>query len=258
MLIKKLNILAFSDVHAPRYLPLFIASLNSILNYAPDIIIMAGDIIDHGRANALLNVINPLTKKFLNIPIIAVFGNEEYFDIEEKLINDYTQVTWLNDSLLTLTIKDLKICIVGSRGVLEKPTPWQRKNIEGIEYIYKRRIEILKNLLTKAKQKCEVVILVTHYAPTFVTVRGEPFPTYPYLGSRSLEKVIRETQIDLAIHGHAHNSHVLEASFGVTKVYNVALPARKDLTKIEFHKILSKEKSQQGLLRFLKIRGNDK
>ncbi|RLG88707.1 MAG: metallophosphoesterase [Thermoprotei archaeon] len=258
MLIRKLNILAFSDVHAPRYLPLFIASLNAILNYSPDIIILAGDIIDHGRTNALSTVVNPLCKKFPNIPIVAIFGNEEYFDIEDKLINSYSQITWLSDSVLTLTIKGIKICIVGSRGVLEKPTPWQRKNIKGIEYMYKKRVEVLRDLLVKAKQKCEVVILVTHYAPTFITVKGEPFTAYPYLGSRSLERILRETQIDLVIHGHAHNSRVLEASLGITRIYNVALPARKGITKIEFHKVSSREETQKGLLRFLKVKGGEK
>ncbi len=255
--VEKINILAVSDVHAPRYLPLYIASLNSIMNYNPDLIVLAGDLVDHGKISYMKHVLEPLTKKFPKTPAIAVFGNEEYIDIEDRIIKNYNQVEWLNDSTKVIEIKDLKIGIVGSRGVIDKPTPWQRRNIEGITEIYRQRVLKIKEMLKDLANGCDVVILVTHYAPTYVTLRGEPINIYPYLGSRELEKVLREAQIDMAIHGHAHNSKVVEAPIGCTRVYNVALPARKSITLIEYHKVIGGAEDKyrntsQGLLRFVK------
>lgn len=76
-------------------------------------------------------------------------------------------------------------------------------------------------------------MLITHYAPTFLTVKGEPERIYPFMGSQLMEKVVKEVKPDVVIHAHAHNARVVEASIGSTKIYNVSLPARKGITQVE-------------------------
>jgi hypothetical protein len=48
-----IEIMAVSDVHSPRYLPLLISSLKSLLNYKPDIVLFGGDMIDKGDVGSL-------------------------------------------------------------------------------------------------------------------------------------------------------------------------------------------------------------
>ncbi|MCD6323753.1 MAG: metallophosphoesterase, partial [Desulfurococcales archaeon] len=102
-----------------------------------------------------------------------------------------------------------------------------------LEIVYQERPKIIKKLITEVRKYVDIVILVSHYAPTFLTVRGEPRKLYPYMGSREMEKVIKETKPDVVIHAHAHNARVVEASIDSVKVYNVSLPARKGIATIE-------------------------
>lgn len=229
------KILAVGDVHGYKYFSLFRASVNSILNIHPKLIIFAGDMVDEGNVIELKPIINTILRKFNDSKIISIFGNEEYHELEERFVNEYPEIIWLNDSYTVVDIDGVKLGIVGSRGSLEKLTYWQRRNKPELEGIYKERPVKIKELILKLKGISDITMLVTHYAPTFVTVYGEPFKVYPFMGSRDFEKTIKETKPNIVIHAHAHNARVLEASIGLTKIYNVSLPARKGVTLIDIN-----------------------
>jgi len=231
------KILAVGDVHGYKYLPLFRASVSSLLNIQPKLIIFAGDMVDEGNVLELRPIVNIVTRKFSSIKIIAVFGNEEYHELEDRFIKEYPEILWLNDSYTIVDINGVKLGIVGSRGSLERLTFWQRRNKPELEKVYKERPLKIKEMLLKLKTMSDVTILVTHYAPTFITVYGEPFKVYPYMGSRDFERVIKEAKPNIVIHAHAHNSRVVEASIGLSKIYNVSLPARKGVTLIDINVI---------------------
>ena len=83
------HILAFADVHSTQYIKILISSLNRLTaKDAIDVVVMAGDIVDRGRAESLAMILNVLQRNFQNLyrrPIVvAVFGNEEYIGSEEK------------------------------------------------------------------------------------------------------------------------------------------------------------------------------
>jgi len=117
------RILSTADIHSPRYLDLFMKSLEKT-SISPDIIILAGDLVDKNNVYALKPVYNALLKKFPEIPIISVFGNEEYRGYEDKYKSMYPLFKWLNDEYLVLEISGQRIGIIGTRGALDKPTPW--------------------------------------------------------------------------------------------------------------------------------------
>jgi len=232
-MLRYLRILAIADIHSPRYLHLFIASLSKV-EPPVDLMILAGDAIDRGKVEAFKPVLEALNKIRRNTesPIIAVFGNEEYFDKEKEFYKLYPEVVWLNDSQHKLELHGVKLCIVGSRGILQKPTAWQSKHIPGIHDLYRRRLIILRDLLRECRNY-GITILVTHYASSFATVYGEPPMIYSYLGYPFIESLQNDEKPYLAIHGHAHNSKRLRAFVNGVEVHNVALPARRDLTLID-------------------------
>ncbi len=230
------KILATSDIHSPHFLPLFIASLSQVPFNEIELVILAGDLVDKGRIEMLKPVIEVLKKHLQNndVPIVAVFGNEEYMDRENAFIERYPEIHWVSDSVLRLQLRSgIDICIVGSRGVLLRPTKWQSKHIPSIHEIYRERLKRLRELLRVCRDSCQFVVLVTHYASSFVTVNGEPPSIHQYLGYPLIEHLGENEKPHLAIHGHAHNSKVLHAVVNGVPVYNVALPARKGVTLIE-------------------------
>ncbi|WP_236698201.1 metallophosphoesterase family protein [Pyrodictium occultum] len=226
--------MAAGDVHSPRYLLQYMAALAKHRDECSraGILIWAGDMVDRGRVSALEAVVEASRRSCPSARIVAVFGNEEYMDREEEFIRRYPSVVWLNDTYIVVE-EDIKLAIYGSRGVLDRPTRWQRRHIPGIEAIYRHRAERAAAALRELRGKADKVILVTHYAPTRLTLEGEDPRIWPELGSTIMERVVLETAPDLAIHGHAHRSKRLEAVLGRTRVINVALPARGDVAVID-------------------------
>ncbi len=227
------KICAVGDVHGSRYFSVFTASLKAIVGFKPDVFIFAGDMVDEGRVDDLDPILKVVREKFPGIPIVAVFGNEEYHELENKFLKRYPEVIWLNDTPAILTLNNVRVGFVGTRGALEKLTFWQRRHKPELEIVYKERPKIIKKLVTEVRKYSDIVILISHYAPTFLTVKGEPEKVYPYMGSRDMERVIREVKPEIVIHAHAHNARRVEALLDSVRVYNVSLPARKGITLIE-------------------------
>ena len=227
------KMLAVGDIHGKRYFSLFTASLKSIIGFHPDVFVLAGDIIDEGKVDDLDIILDKIQGKFPGVPIAAVFGNEEYHEVEHSLIKKRPEVIWLNDSPAILKLNGLRVGLVGTRGALEKLTYWQRRHKPELKLIYEERPYLVKDLITEVKKYSDALVLISHYAPTFLTVKGEPKKLYPYMGSRKMERVIRETKPNIVIHAHAHNARVVEARLDLIQIFNVSLPARKGITQVE-------------------------
>ncbi len=243
------SILAVSDVHGAKYYNLYLEALKkiSVENFG-NLIIFGGDMVYKGNVESLRPIVK-VTLECLGkeVKILSVFGNEEYDDVKKRLIDEYPEITWLDDELLILEVDDVRIGFVGTRGCLDRPTKWQRKNIPGIEEIYSSRVKKVEFLLKKSLSSADTTVLVSHYSVTYLTLLGEPRYAWPEMGSRRLEKVLLKVGIPLAFHGHAHNSKKTEVVLGKTKVYNIALPARKSITTINIEKI-----KQTSLLSFMR------
>ncbi|MCD6166707.1 metallophosphoesterase [bacterium] len=237
-----MRILSVSDVHAPLWLKDLEKVVHDI-EEKPDILLIAGDMIDRGNAKFYRKVVDILSK--LDGEMIAVFGNDEYDTVKDQILDENPEVIFLQDESTILEIDGTKIGIVGSKGSLEIPTSWQRKNIPGIDKIYKKRVSLIGDLLREISPKVDVRILLTHYATTTKTMRGENPRAWRYLGHRGFEKYMNEGLVDISIHGHVHNGRKM-AQVGRTKVYNVAFPLWWGLVSID----VSREK-QPSIEEFL-------
>ncbi len=227
-----LTVMATSDIHSPRFLLHYISALSKHKQDCGrvELVLWAGDMVEKGNVNALRSVVEA-TKRFCNnAKILAVFGNEEYVDREAEFIKRYPEIIWLSDNYYVfVSASGEEVAIYGTRGSLDRPTKWQRRHIPGIEKIYRERAERLKEVVSQLKKKYSKVIVVMHYAPTYLTLEGEDKRIWPEVGSLMMESAIRKAQPLLVIHGHAHNSKRLEARINGTRVINVAFPARKDI-----------------------------
>jgi predicted phosphodiesterase len=224
-------IVSTSDVHSPENLPLFLEALKNTTS-EPDLVIFAGDMVDKNKVFMLKPVVEATLKRFPKSKIIAIFGNEEYRGYEKLYISLYKEVTWLNDDYIVLG--DNELCIIGTRGALDKPTTWQMKNIPDIQKIYSElpyRIE--KMALELRGHGCKKIILVSHYGVTRKNLVGEKEEIYPYLACTKFEKIIRREVFDVVIHGHVHLGAYEVVYIRDVPVYNVSLPARRKLVELK-------------------------
>jgi len=217
-----IRIAAAGDIHSPKYLDLFSEALKRMGKV--DLFLLAGDLVyknDHTQLPPLLEIL----RKFHRGEVLACFGNEEYLQDRQKYLA--LDLRWIESEAVVLEMGGTRIGVVGSQGSLSRPTYWQRTHLSGISKIYAERVKLLDRLLGELDTDIKVVL--THYAPTFVTLKGENQDSWPEMGNKKLEEVIEKRQPDLWIHAHAHKSSVLEVSLGRTLVVNVSLPARKEI-----------------------------
>ncbi|MEM1509010.1 MAG: metallophosphoesterase [Thermofilaceae archaeon] len=224
---------ALSDVHGIRYLSLVKASLPLLKKAA--LTLLAGDLAEKGDPKQCRLVIDALRVVYKG-EIIGIFGNEEYDERKKEIKDTCNDVTWLDDEITFQEIPGYSITIVGTRGVLDRPTRWQEKNIPGISKVYEARLNIIEKLLTEARQKSHYNLLLTHYAPICGTLEGENPRIWEEMGSRKLTSIIMRTKTWGVFHGHAHNSRRTTVHLGGTRVYNVAVPAVKGITLINLTK----------------------
>ncbi len=213
----------------------------------PNLFLMAGDMYLSDTPEDYKIIIEHFKNLGWKCPIIACFGNREFeqkYDEIKSICG--SRIKFLNDESVKITIKGKTVGIVGSKGCIDQPTFWQIKTIPNIRKFYKERAEKIRQLL--ASLKTDVKILLTHYAPSYQTLKGENSRIYGGLGYNGLEKALVETRTTFAIHGHAHLGSPLGFA-GSIPIFNVALPVNRGLTKIDTDKLPAPQK--KGLNRFL-------
>ncbi|MEM0045357.1 MAG: metallophosphoesterase [Desulfurococcaceae archaeon] len=223
-------ILATSDVHSPEYLPLYLDALRNTLT-EPEVVLFAGDMVDKNKVLMFKRVYEATKRRFPSAPVIATFGNEEYRGYEKLYEQLFKDITWLNDSYTKLCEGEL--CIIGTRGGLDKPTTWQTRNIPGIEkYYIELPFKVEQMALELRRAGCKKIILLSHYGVTRKNLIGEKQEVYPYLASSRFERILRKELIDMVIHGHVHMGSLEVVHVRDVPVYNVSLPARRKLVEV--------------------------
>jgi len=232
-----MRIAATGDIHSPDYLELFQSVMARLAERGEEIacLLLCGDLVDRSRLDQLGNVRRVL--EGVDIPIFSCFGNNEYEEHEAAIREGLPNVRFLDDEVATIEIGGRLWAILGSRGILDVPTFWQRRNVPDISRRYEERVRRLGEL--SARISADVKVLLIHYPPTLKIVEGENPRILRQLGSSKLEHLI--PRFDLVITGHTHKGEK-EVRVGGALVVNVALPLRKEIA------ILSVER--RGLDRF--------
>ncbi len=229
--------MAVGDIHGEEHLD----ALRTSLAEAPaaDLILLAGD-MTHRNDVGLYGRVLEAFEEVSAAPIIAVFGNHEWSDSHAEYRMTYP-ITFLAEEAKQVKVAGRSIRVVGSTGVLDRPTWWQRTNLPQITSEYTRRLQALDELLEEEGFR----VLLTHYAPTYRTLVGEGESYWDQLGSNRMEGVLLRHRPELVIHGHAH----LGVPFGELRtgqttlqnfdrgraipIHNVAFPVRKEVTVLD-------------------------
>ncbi|MEZ0394228.1 MAG: metallophosphoesterase [Desulfurococcaceae archaeon] len=228
-----MRVVATGDVHSPRYLPLLLRALANA-RPGPDLVVLAGDLVERNRIEALRPVYEKVLEFAEGGPVVSVFGNEEYKGFEEAYAKSYPKFHWLNDSYVLLDVGGTRVGVVGTRGALERPTPWQAKHVEGIEDYYRSLPSRMRQLIREARSAgAEKIIFVSHYGVTYSNLFGEPASIWPYLASRAMGAEVAAERPDVILHAHAHLAAVERVELGGVPVYNVSLPGRRKLVELE-------------------------
>ncbi len=225
-------IYAVSDIHSPKYYSLFVSQLKKVKEEDAPLFLLAGDIVERGKWHECLKIQNIIIKRFPNAKIIGIFGNEEYDEIHSKLKTGCKDITWLDDEKITLELENFKVTIVGSRGVLDRPTRWQEDNIPNIKQIYEDRLKKIEKLIKESLPLNTPIILLTHYPPRCKTLNGENPMFWSQMSSSKLSRIIEKYNIDIVVHGHLHQSKIHKDKIGNTRIFNVALPATQKISYI--------------------------
>ncbi|MDD5417843.1 MAG: metallophosphoesterase [Candidatus Nanoarchaeia archaeon] len=217
------------DIHSPLYFNLFSESLKKIS--CPDIMLLCGDIVKSNMHWEYKKVVDEIKNKGVNY-IYSCFGNTEY-DNSRGLYKKIDGVLFVDDELVNVEIENKRICLIGTRGALNKPTAWQMKNRKGIKRDYGDRIKKIEHLFEKAsKTKYDYKILFMHYSPTYKTLKGEDEGRYDEMGCPDFEGVIKKFMPDVVFHAHSHYGTKYAEVYG-TPVYNVSLPLNKEIKIID-------------------------
>ncbi|MFX1581876.1 MAG: metallophosphoesterase [Promethearchaeota archaeon] len=223
---------ATSDIHWPQYQGLFIKSLRQLPSNL-DLFLLAGDLVNRGNPRSMKPLLEKLKQANIECPVVACFGNDDYDSIKDSLrAQSEGTIIFLDDELMTFNIQGKKVAIIGSRGVLDQPTFWQARNIQEIRDQYTERVITLDSLLTEAKKSNAYTILLTHYASTFTTLKGEVNRDFAQMGSQRVEELLQRHTPKLVIHGHAHRG-LRKAKVHKVQVYNVALPLNRQIVIIK-------------------------
>lgn len=226
------------DIHSPKYLSEFSSAMKKFKDKSFDLFILVGDTIHKGFIKGF-NLVVEVLNEYINCPIIACFGNEDYIELEEKFFSRFGEyVSFLNDSSSIFHIKGKKIGVIGTRGVLDKPTSWQAANIPNILEIYEQRLHTIDALLNdfeskKLSKELDYSLLVSHYAVGYSLLLGEKEFVYPLLGSKRLENILlgHENLPIVVIHAHAHNATKFHTELGPHTFFNVSFPAIRSITR---------------------------
>lgn len=200
----------------------------SAVNELADMLVLAGDLTNHGRAEEMQGCLAVL--EHVRIPMVAVLGNHDHESGYQDSLAGMARVAGIHVLDGTCFEQD-GVGFAGVKGFCGGFAPYELMPFG--EGGIKTFVEIAEREAVKldyglAQLQTPVKIAITHYAPVRETVVGEPEPIFPFLGSSRLGRVLDRHKPQLALHGHAHHgTFSTEADSGV-RICNVALPILRE------------------------------
>ena len=189
-----------------------------------DLLLLAGDLTDHGRPEEAQVLARELS--MLRIPIVAVLGNHDYESDQQDRVREILTgagVTVLDGEACEV----LGIGIAGVKGFAggfgqRALGPWGEPVIK--QFVHEAVNEALKLETALARLRTHHIVALLHYAPIQATVEGEPPEIYPFVGCSRLEEPLARYPVSMVFHGHAHRGQLQGTTSANTPVYNVSLP----------------------------------
>ena len=225
-----MKILAISDITIEKK-KLF--KLFKEIKYNPDLILLAGDMVERNDFTIYKELIETIREKW-ECPIVGCPGNWEGSSFGKLKEFEKFNFFFLTEQSISFTIKGKRVGIVGSIGPTEGFSMIDYGGVVAVNDEYFQIMKKIENLFQK--MKVDIKILLTHHAPTYKTLKGEPENLYHVLGSENMEALLIKNKVTFAIHGHAHYGAPL-AFVEKIPVFNVAWPVNKKIIEIDMDKM---------------------
>jgi Icc-related predicted phosphoesterase len=222
------RVAAVADVHSPKYLEEFRKSLSRV--ESPNVLLLAGDMVNFGRAAEYQNIINTIDSILgVEVPVVACFGNEEFLESRNSILElTQTRISFLDGGSIIIKNGELEIGIVGAPAPTDVIDASRGLNHQDIRGIFETRARLLSSLVKDVASKADQTVLLMHYSPLSERPNDKNVSEYSWW----ISKIIKEVQPNLVIHGHIHGSKMLRTSIGRTRIFNVAFPASNTVTEI--------------------------
>jgi Icc-related predicted phosphoesterase len=220
-----IRVAAVGDLHANKKSQGFIRPLFEKAADFADILVLCGDLTDHGLPEEAHVLVEELTQA-AKLPILAVLGNHDF----ESGREDEVRSILVQAGIILLDGDAVEIQGVGFAGVrgfaggFGRGTlgAWGEKATKA--FVQEAVDEALKLESALARLRTQSRVAVLHYAPIRDTVENEPPEIYPFLGCGRLEEPINRYPVTAVVHGHAHNGTPQGSTAKGVPVYNVSLP----------------------------------
>jgi Icc-related predicted phosphoesterase len=221
-----IRLAAVGDLHVTRqsqgvYAPLFAAAAERA-----DILLLCGDLTDHGLPEEATVLAAELGRTGKQMPTVAVLGNHDVESGQQaevrRILTDVGVVVLDGDAHQVGDVGFVGVkgfCGGFGRRTLE---PWGEPVIK--LFVREALDEALKLESGLAKLRTPHRVALLHYSPIAGTVDGEPLEIYPFLGSSRLEEPLNRYAVEVAFHGHAHRGALEGKTREGIVVYNVAAP----------------------------------
>jgi Icc-related predicted phosphoesterase len=224
MTTERVRVAAISDLHCSRTGQGQFAPLVAQAQAAADILVLCGDLTDHGMPEEAQVFVKELAA--VRIPMIAVLGNHDYHHDKAEEITQLLCAAGIQ----VLDGDECEVRGVGFAGCKgfgggfgqQALEAWGEHGIK--DFVYAAVEEALKLEKALARLSSHQRIAILHYSPIQATVEGEPPPLYPFLGSSRLEEPLNRYAVTAVLHGHAHHGSPEGKTTNGAPVYNVAMP----------------------------------
>ena len=231
-----IRIAAVGDLHLGKEAPLALVESFATLHEHADVLMLAGDLTQHGEPEEAQRLIDALA--VVRAPIVAVLGNHDYHmgkDAEIRRALCDAGVHVLEGEGVVLPIQGVRLGVAGCKGFGAGfpgacGSEFGESEMKSFIAHSKQAAHALGSALEALDS--DVRVAMTHYAPVKDTLAGERLEIFPFLGSYFLGEAIDRARCQLAFHGHAHHGTEHGITPGGVPVRNVARPVIRCTYKV--------------------------
>lgn len=238
---RTVRIAAAGDLHASASNRLLIRELLAAVDDSADVLLLCGDLTDHGLAKEADLLARELAST-VRVPVLAVLGNHDHeagqaLEVKRVLADAGVKV-------LDGDVREVRgVGFAGTKGFgggFGRPAPSVGAEAPTKRFIPEALQEARKLERALARLHTRRRVALLHYSPIAETLLGEAPEVYPFLGSGRLEEPLNRHAVDAAFHGHAHYGSPQGHTRAGVPVYNVALPLlRRSLERPPYLKIVA-------------------
>lgn len=217
-----MRIAALGDLHCKTTMEGEVKRLLGGVEREADLLILAGDLTNMGRADEMSVLLKDLHD--FSLPIVAVLGNHDHENDNVELLVE--MMTSRGIHVLNCTTFEFEgVGFVGTKGFCggfgkQAVQPFGERALKAFVHASIGEAARLENALATLKTDQKIALL--HYAPIAETLEGESREVYPFLGSSLLSAALDRYGVDLVVHGHAHNGSPEGRTQGGIPVHNVS------------------------------------